>query len=129
MRQRASQTTNLRTTKSPTSCATQTSPEPRDFLDSVKKLYDDIKAAQDKFLDDQKELKRKLKDASSEERDKLRTEIKEKREAFLEQQRNARGISQTRQRSQGPNLKDHKDIIDDAKEQAKDKVKRKGGGD
>jgi Skp family chaperone for outer membrane proteins len=111
-----------------------TSPHPdkpghRDYAGKVLKLQQEMEAAKTKFLDDQNNLQLKLREAKAAQRDLIRAEIRDKREAFLEQQREQREELKQRIAELRDSLPSHGDVIDAAKEQAKDKVHRKGGGD
>lgn len=100
-----------------------------DYPDDVKKLLDDIKSARNKFLQDQKDLQRKLKDATEAERDQIRNEMRDKRDQFLEQQKDMREEVLKRVTELKDQLKNHQDLIDNAKDQGRNKPGRKGGGD
>ena len=104
-------------------------PEKEKPSDAVKTMLDDIKSSQTKFLDDQKDLQRKLKDATKAQREKIRNEMREKREQFLEQQKEMRQDFRRRVQELKDQLKDHSDVIDNVKEEAKDKARQRKGGE
>jgi Skp family chaperone for outer membrane proteins len=99
----------------------------QDYPDQINKLLNTIKAAQSKFLDDQKALQDKLRRAKDAQREKIRAEMQDKRDAFLEQQKEMREEFRQRVAELKQQLRDLSDVIDAAKEQAKDHATRKGG--
>ena len=98
--------------------------------DSVKKLIDEFKQARTDFLQEQKQLHQQLKEASEDGRAQLRAQIDAKKQLFLDQQRELRDEIKRRVGDLKDTLKDHRDVLDAAKESAKDQARnRKGGGD
>jgi hypothetical protein len=96
--------------------------------EDVQRLMDLFKDARNEFLDQEKGLRQKLNAASKEDREKLREMIKEKRQAFLDRQKELRDELHKRTQDVRDQLKDHREVIDAAKDQAKDEVKRRKGG-
>jgi hypothetical protein len=96
--------------------------------DQIKKIVEDFKAAQSKFLAEQKKLQQQLQSAGADAREKIREQMKEKREVFLEQHKLIREEIQKRVADLRDQLKDHKDLVDEAKEEAKDKARQRRGG-
>ena len=96
--------------------------------DDVKRLMDLFKETRNEFLEQEKELKQKYTAASKVDREKLRDLIKEKRQAFLDRQKELRDELHKRTQDVRDQLKDHREVIDAAKDQAKDEVNRRKGG-
>ena len=91
---------------------------------------DDMKQARVKFLEEQKNLRQQLKDAPEDTRSRLRGEIQNKRQSFLDTQLTAREEIQRRLLEIRDQFKDHRDVLDAAKEQSRESSRaRKGGGD
>ena len=96
----------------------------------VRKMIDDFKEAQARFVEEEKALKSKLTEAKENDRALIRSEIQSRREAFLDQQRDAREEIRKRVAELKDRLKDHQEIIDQSKEQARGTATgRKGGND
>jgi hypothetical protein len=103
---------------------------PTDASDVLKKIREEFKQAQNTFVEEQKELRQKLKEATDDDRARIRNEIQIKRQNFLDQQLEVRDEIRRRASDLKDKLKDHQDVLDAAKEAAKDKAKsRKGGSD
>ena len=99
-----------------------------DPSEELKKIREDFKQAQNRFVEEQKELRQKLKEATDDDRARIRTEMQTKRQSFIDQP-SAKSRSQIRELANDlkDKLKDHRDIVDAAKEEAKDKTKGRKG--
>ncbi|MCI0539700.1 MAG: hypothetical protein L0Z50_31210 [Verrucomicrobiales bacterium] len=101
-----------------------------DPSEELTKIREEFKQAQTRFVEEEKELRQKLKEATNEDRARIRNEIQTKRQNFVDAQREVRDEMRRLMIDLKDRLKDHQDVIDAAKEGARDKVKgRKGGGD
>ena len=94
--------------------------------ESLKELLKQINAAEAQFIKEHQALQQQLKNAKEEQRDLIRSQIQDKKDQFFQQQKELRDDYRRRVLELRDQLKDHKDLIDDAKEQIKSKP-RKGG--
>jgi hypothetical protein len=72
------------------------------------------------FLKNQQDLRSTLRTADKDSREQIRSRLQEQRDAFLVQQRDAREDLKKKIATLREQLKDHRDAIDDAKQNAKD---------
>jgi hypothetical protein len=108
------------------------SPGRSEVPNAIQKLMDDFKQARKTYLDEEKALLNKAKEANKADREALRIKIKENRQEFLETQKAAHEEIKRQAAELRDKLKDHREVIDEAKEKAKEKAKdrvksRKGG--
>jgi hypothetical protein len=94
--------------------------------DDVKKLLEDFKSARDQYLERQKELLKVAKDGTEADREKLREQVQELRKDFLDRQRTIREEVKRRLEELRRELPNRQEIIDAAKEKAKDRRGRDG---
>lgn len=99
------------------------------FSEAVKKLLEEIKAAEAIFLKEQKDLQEKIRDATDDQRDRLRVVIQDKREQFLQQQKDMRDEFRRRVNELREELKDHGELFEQPKEMARERIRQRKGGD
>jgi len=98
--------------------------------DGVRQMLEDFKQAQNRFLEEQKQLRQRLKEATEDDRARIRHELQLKRQTFLDAQADRREEIRRTAKDLKDTLKDHRDVLDAAKEDAKERAtNRKGGGD
>jgi hypothetical protein len=94
--------------------------------EDVKKLLESFKAARDRYLERQKDLLKGAKSASEADREKLREQLQELRKEFVDRQRTLREEMKRRLEELRRELPNREEIIDAAKEKAKDRRGRDG---
>lgn len=93
--------------------------------DEIQSLIDQFKNTRDEFLDKDKELRRILRESAQTERERIRSLIAENLQTFLDDQKQAREEINQRITELKDSLKDHREVIDAAKEEAKVKARER----
>jgi hypothetical protein len=101
------------------------------YADAARQLVEDAKLKAERYLTEQRALTAAaVKATTEEERARIRALIQVKRDAFLAAQRDVREEIHKWAAELRDQLKNHREVLDSAKEQTRERVRqRKGGGD
>jgi len=98
------------------------------IADAVKMTLADAQKQRAEYLSKRAELLKSLRTSDTQGREQIRVQLKEARDRFLTQQREARTELQKNMQELKDRLADHADVIDHAKENAKNTAKSRRDG-
>jgi hypothetical protein len=90
----------------------------------VRNMIEETRITRNHFLRQQRELRRSLPEPSKEAREELRNQLRIQREEFLNNQREARQEFRNALSDLKDQLKDHKEVLEQAREKEKLRVRR-----